>query len=226
MTRRPVADLVDPGWAAVLAPLQDQIAGIGDFLRNEMAAGRGYLPAGANILRAFTIPFDSIRVLILGQDPYPTRGHPVGLAFSVAPEVRPIPKSLQNIYTELHDDLGIPVPESGDLTPWTRHGVLLLNRVLTVQPGRPASHRGRGWEAVTEAAVRALAARPQPLVAILWGRDAQSAKPFLGSTPVIESPHPSPLSAHRGFFGSRPFSRANQLLQEQGAEPVNWSLGE
>ncbi|MCH4249573.1 MAG: uracil-DNA glycosylase [Microbacteriaceae bacterium] len=226
MTRQPVVDLVDPGWAAVLAPLQDQIAGIGDFLRNEMAAGRGYLPAGVNILRAFTIPFDSIRVLILGQDPYPTRGHPVGLAFSVAPEVRPIPKSLQNIYAELHDDLGIPAPESGDLTPWTRHGVLLLNRVLTVQPGRPASHRGRGWEAVTEAAVRALAARPQPLVAILWGRDAQSAKPFLGSTPVIESPHPSPLSAHRGFFGSRPFSRANQLLQEQGAEPVDWSLGE
>ncbi len=220
----PLADLVDPGWAAALAPVAPQVAAIGEWLRAEVAAGRPYLPAGSAVLRAFTIPFDSIRVLILGQDPYPTPGHPVGLAFSVSPDVRPIPKSLQNIYRELHDDLGVAVPGSGDLTPWTRNGVLLLNRVLTVRPGSPASHRGIGWEAVTECAIRALAARDVPLVAILWGKDAASAKPFLPGVPVIESVHPSPLSASRGFFGSRPFSRANEALVAQGGAPVSWEL--
>jgi uracil-DNA glycosylase len=223
-THRPVTELVDPGWVPALEPLTDHIAHMGEFLRAEAAAGRGFLPAGDRVLRAFTIPFDSIRVLIVGQDPYPTPGHPVGLAFSVEPDMRPIPKSLQNIYRELHDDLGVTPPANGDLTPWTRHGVLLLNRVLSVQPHRPASHRGKGWEQVTEAAIRALAARDAPLVAILWGRDAQSVRPFLGDTPVVMSPHPSPLSASHGFFGSKPFSRANALLERLGAQPIDWRL--
>ena len=197
---------------------------MGDFLRAEVAAGRTYLPAGENILRAFTQPFADVRVLIVGQDPYPTPGHAVGLSFSVAPDVRPLPRSLQNIYRELGADLGVPAPRVGDLTPWTQHGVLLLNRVLTVAPGAPASHRGKGWEAVTDQAIRALVDRDAPLVAILWGRDAQTLRPLLGSTPCIESAHPSPMSADRGFFGSRPFSRANELLAAQGATPVDWNI--
>ncbi len=198
---------------------------MGDFLRTELAEGRGYLPAGANVLRAFTFPFDRVRVLIVGQDPYPTPGHAVGLSFSVAPDVRPLPRSLANIFTEYTADLGFPAPANGDLTPWARQGVMLLNRALTVRPGNPASHRGKGWEAVTERAIRALVARGTPLVAILWGRDASTLKPMLGDgVGVIESVHPSPLSASRGFFGSRPFSRANQLLSEMGAEPIDWRL--
>jgi len=207
-----------------LEPVAANIAAMGDFLRAELAAGRSYLPAGANVLRAFTQPFDDVRVLIVGQDPYPTPGHAVGLSFSVGAHVRPLPRSLQNIYRELGADLGVPAPRSGDLTPWTRHGVLLLNRVLTVSPGAPGSHRGRGWEAVTDQAIRALVARGRPLVAILWGRDAQTLRPLLGPTPCIESAHPSPMSAERGFFGSRPFSRADEVLVAQGAEPVDWTV--
>ena len=224
MTARPLNELMDPGWAQALEPVADVIARMGDFLRAEVAAGRGYLPAGAHVLRAFSRPFDDVRVLIVGQDPYPTPGHAVGLSFSVDPGVRPIPRSLQNIYTELVDDLGVARPTSGDLSPWADRGVLLLNRVLTVEPGRPGSHRGKGWEAVTEQAIRALVARPQPLVAILWGRDAQGLIPMLGATPVVASVHPSPLSASGGFFGSKPFSRANALLQQRGADPLDWSL--
>jgi uracil-DNA glycosylase len=220
----PLAELVDPGWAHALAPVEPRIRSMGEFLRTENAAGHGYLPAGPDVLRAFTYPLADVRVLIVGQDPYPTPGHPMGLSFSVQPDVRPVPRSLQNIYRELHDDLGLPVPSTGDLTPWSRHGVMLLNRVLTVRPGAPASHRGKGWEEVTEHAIRTLVARESPLVAILWGRDAGTLRPLLGSTPVISSAHPSPLSASRGFFGSRPFSRANALLAELGAEPVDWSL--
>lgn len=226
MTARPLNELIEQGWAAALAPVSDRVAAMGQFLRAEVAAGRGYLPEGQNVLRAFTFPFDQVRVLIVGQDPYPTPGHPVGLSFSVAPDVRPIPRSLENIFTEYGRDLGYPPPSSGDLTPWARRGVLLLNRVLTVQPGNPTSHRGKGWEAVTECAIRALAARPQPMVAILWGRDAATLKPMLAADNclTIESSHPSPLSASRGFFGSRPFSRANQLLEKMGAAPVDWRL--
>ncbi|HEY5844347.1 MAG TPA: uracil-DNA glycosylase [Mycobacterium sp.] len=225
MTARPLPELVDDGWAQALQPVSPQVAAMGDFLRTELAEGRGYLPAGANVLRAFTFPFDRVRVLIVGQDPYPTPGHAVGLSFSVAPDVRPLPRSLANIFTEYTADLGFPAPANGDLTPWARQGVMLLNRALTVQPGNPASHRGKGWEAVTERAIRALVARGTPLVAILWGRDASTLKPMLGDgVGVIESVHPSPLSASRGFFGSRPFSRANQLLSEMGAEPIDWRL--
>ncbi len=228
MTARPLAELVEDGWAQALEPVADQVAVMGDFLRTELAAGRRYLPEGSNVLRAFTFPFDKVRVLVAGQDPYPTPGHPVGLSFSVAPDVRPLPRSLDNIYAEYCADLGYPTPSNGDLTPWAQQGVLLLNRVLTVQPGNPASHRGKGWEVVTECAIRALAARPEPLVAILWGRDASTLKPMLAAgdsrVGTIESVHPSPLSAQRGFFGSRPFSRANALLAELGAEPVDWRL--
>jgi uracil-DNA glycosylase len=216
--------LVAPDWAGALAPVDEQIAQMGLFLRDEIAAGRGYLPAGEHVLRAFQRPLSDVRVLIVGQDPYPTPGHPIGLCFSVAPDVRPLPPSLVNIFKELVDDLGVPAPACGDLTPWADAGVLLLNRSLTVSPGRANSHRGKGWEAVTECAISALARRGGPLVAILWGRDAQTLKPMLGPVPSIESVHPSPLSAHRGFFGSRPFSRANRLLEEQGSAPVDWRL--
>lgn len=176
------------------------------------------------MLRAFRTPLDAVRVLIVGQDPYPTPGHPVGLSFSVAPNVRPLPKSLVNIFAEYQSDLGVPPPSTGDLSPWAARGVLLLNRVLTVQPGAPASHRGKGWEDVTEAAIRGLVARGGPLVAVLWGRDAQGLAPILGDTAQIASPHPSPLAASRGFFGSRPFSRVNEALQAAGTTPIDWSL--
>jgi uracil-DNA glycosylase len=207
-----------------LEPVAETIGRLGDFLRAEVAAGHGYLPAGDAVLRAFSVPLTDVRVLIVGQDPYPTPGHPVGLSFSVAPDVRPVPRSLQNIHQELRTDLGLPTPSTGDLTPWFERGVMLLNRVLTVRPGKPASHQGKGWEEVTEQAIRSLVARGGPMVAILWGRQAQSLAPLLGPVPRIESAHPSPLSARSGFFGSRPFSRANELLQRQGAEPIDWSL--
>ncbi|HEX6233527.1 MAG TPA: uracil-DNA glycosylase [Jiangellaceae bacterium] len=224
MPARPLYELVDPGWANALEPVAPRIAAMGEFLRAELAAGRTYLPAGRNVLRAFTQPFDRVRVLIVGQDPYPTPGHAVGLSFSVAPEVRPLPPSLINIFREYCDDLGYPEPATGDLSPWSEHGVLLLNRALTVGPRRPGSHRNKGWEEVTEQAIRALAARGTPMVAILWGRDARNLRPLLGDVPCIESAHPSPMSARGGFFGSRPFSRANQLLANLGADPVDWKL--
>jgi uracil-DNA glycosylase len=216
--------LVAPDWAAALAPVDDDIARMGAFLRDEIAAGRGYLPAGEHVLRAFQRPLADVKVLVVGQDPYPTPGHPVGLSFSVAPEVRPLPPSLVNIFKELVADLGVPAPSCGDLTPWADAGVLLLNRSLTVSPGRANSHRGKGWEPVTARAIEALVHRGGPLAAVLWGRDAQTLKPMLGQVPWVESVHPSPLSAHRGFFGSRPFSAVNQLLEEQGGTPVAWQL--
>ena len=224
MTARPLAELVAPDWAEALAPVADQVSTMGAFLRAEVAAGRSYLPAGENVLRAFTRPLADVRVLIIGQDPYPTPGHAVGLSFSVAGEVRPIPRSLRNIYAEVSTDLGIPPAEHGDLSAWFERGVLLLNRCLTVRPGAPASHRGKGWEVVTDRAIDTLVERGGPLVAILWGRDAQSLTPRLGQVPVIASAHPSPLSARSGFFGSRPFSRANAALEAQGAAPIDWRL--
>ena len=216
--------LMAPDWAAALAPVDEKIALLGQFLRAEIAAGRGYLPAGDHVMRAFARPLGDVRVLIVGQDPYPTPGHPIGLSFAVAPDVRPVPRSLTNIYAELNTDLGLAPVAHGDLSAWADQGVMLLNRVLTVSPGAAASHRGRGWEAVTECAITALAGRGGPCAAILWGRDAQSLKPLLGPIPWVESAHPSPLSASRGFFGSRPFSRVNKLLADQGAAPIDWSL--
>lgn len=225
MTARPLPEIVEAGWARALEPVADVIAGMGEFLRAEIAAGRQYLPAGPNVLRAFQQPFDDVRVLIVGQDPYPTPGHAVGLSFSVSPDTRPIPRSLVNIYREYTEDLGHPAPSNGDLTPWSERGVLLLNRVLTVSPRQPGSHRDKGWEKVTEQAIRALAARDKPLVAILWGRDARTLRPMLGAgVPCVESAHPSPMSAHNGFFGSRPFSRVNAALEAAGEPPIDWKL--
>ena len=216
--------LVAPDWAEALAPVDQRIEAMGQFLRAELAAGRSYLPAGDHVLRAFQRPLAAVRVLVVGQDPYPTPGHPIGLSFAVDAHVRPVPRSLANIYRELGTDVGVEPPPHGDLTAWADQGVMLLNRVLTVRPGEAASHRGRGWEEVTECAIHALARRGGPLAAILWGRDAQGLKPMLGSVPWVESAHPSPLSASRGFFGSRPFSRVNQLLADQGGSPVDWRL--
>ncbi|WP_019483818.1 uracil-DNA glycosylase [Arthrobacter sp. TB 23] len=220
----PVADVVHPSWAAALAPIEPQLHLLADRLRTEVDGGHEILPPAEHILRAFSYPMDQVKVLILGQDPYPTPGHAVGLSFSVAGSTRPLPRSLANIYRELAADTGTSVPAHGDLSGWAEQGVLLLNRVLTVRAGGAASHRRLGWDVVTDAAVEALVARNLPLVAVLWGRDAQQIKPLLGSTPVIESVHPSPLSASRGFFGSRPFTRVNKFLAEQGAEPVDWQL--
>ncbi len=224
MEPRPLAELVDPGWATALAPVEDDVHRMGDWLRDEHAAGRQTLPAGGDVLRAFTTPFDAVKVLVVGQDPYPTPGHPIGLSFAVDPAVRPVPRSLANVYRELESDLGTTPPPHGDLRAWADQGVLLLNRVLTVRAGEAGSHRGKGWEAVTDQAVRALVGRGKPLVAVLWGAQAASVRPLLGDTPVVASAHPSPLSASRGFFGSRPFSQVNTLLEEQGATPVDWSL--
>ncbi|QGH68445.1 uracil-DNA glycosylase [Pseudactinotalea sp. HY158] len=222
--RTPLEQAIDPGWARALAPVEPVLRELGDFLRAEDAAGPGFLPAAEHVLAAFTRPPAQVRVLLVGQDPYPTPGHAMGLSFSVQPHVRPLPRSLANVFTELVDDLGVPRPTTGDLRPWADRGVLLLNRSLTVSPGRPASHRGRGWEQVTGAAIDALVARGGPLVAVLWGRDARALRPRLGSVPVVESAHPSPLSATRGFFGSRPFSRVNSLLTTLGADPIDWRL--
>ena len=224
MAARPLNEIVEPGWAKALDPVAGQVAAMGDFLRAELAAGRTYLPSGPNVLRAFQQPFDQVKVLIMGQDPYPTPGHAVGLSFAVGPEVRPLPGSLVNVFQEYQQDLGLPAPGNGDLTPWTERGVLLLNRALTTAPRKPAAHRGKGWEAVTEQAIQALVARGTPLVAILWGRDARNLRPLLDPFPSVESAHPSPMSADRGFFGSRPFSRANELLARQGAQPIDWRL--
>lgn len=224
MTAQPLSQLVAEDWAEALAPVEPVIHEMGDFLRSELAAGHGYLPSGDRVLRAFSRPMSQVKVLIVGQDPYPTPGHAVGLSFSVERDVRPLPRSLQNIYAELQSDLGIPPCPHGDLTGWFEQGVLLLNRCLTVRPGKPASHRNKGWEKVTQLAIESLVARGGPLVAILWGRDAQTLKPMLGDIPVVKSPHPSPMSARYGFFGSRPFSRTNELLEKQGAQPIEWRL--
>lgn len=214
-------------WAEALAPVEDRIAALGQFLRAEIAAGRAYLPAGDHVFRAFRRPLADVRVLVVGQDPYPTPGHPIGLSFAVDRGVRPIPRSLVNIYQELANDVGFVHPGHGDLTGWADQGVMLLNRVLTVRPGEPGSHRNQGWEHVTACAIQALVRRAEagaPIAAILWGRDAQTLTPHLGPIPSVESPHPSPLSASRGFFGSRPFSRVNALLVERGGQPVDWTL--
>lgn len=217
---------LDPGWEAALAPQAAALEQVGAALTQRRAAGEQVLPAPEHILRVFRRPFDDVRVLVLGQDPYPTPGRPIGLSFAVDRHVRPLPRSLVNIHRELQDDLGIAPPAHGDLSAWADQGVMLLNRALTVRAGTPGSHRGLGWEQITEAAVRALCQRGTPLVGLLWGADARRMAPLLtqAGAGVVESPHPSPLSAHRGFFGSRPFSRVNRLLEEAGAEPVDWRL--
>ncbi|MEV8266624.1 uracil-DNA glycosylase [Microbacterium sp. NPDC076911] len=218
------AGLIDEGWSQALAPVAGDLAAIGERLRDEVAAGRAYLPTGEHVLRAFERPLAEVKVLIVGQDPYPTPGHAIGLSFAVDRAVRPLPRSLSNVYKELEADLGIAPAAHGDLSAWIDQGVMLLNRVLTVREGETGSHRRWGWEAVTECAIRALVDRHAPLVAVLWGKDAASLRPLLGETPIVESAHPSPLSARRGFIGSHPFSRVNELLIQQGATPIDWHI--
>ncbi|WP_139977567.1 uracil-DNA glycosylase [Nocardioides litoris] len=227
-----LADLVDrglvaPDWAEALAPVDEQLAAALALVREEAAAGRTVLPADDLVLRAFRAPLAGVRVLLVGQDPYPTPGHPIGLSFAVERHVRPLPASLRNVYRELSSDLGVTPPEHGDLTAWAAQGVMLLNRVLTVRAGEAGSHRRRGWEPVTEHAVRVLAARAaagQPMAAVLWGADARRLEPWLAPVPCVVSGHPSPLSANRGgFFGTRPFSTVDGLLLEQGADPIDWA---
>ncbi len=225
MTKADLSEIMAPDWAQALRPVEATIREMGDFLRHEHQQGFRTFPPGPEIFRSFQEPMAEVRVLIVGQDPYPTPGHAMGLSFSVRPDVRPLPRSLQNIYKELQDDLGISPATHGDLSAWTQQGVMLLNRCLTVREGAPASHHNKGWEAVTECAIKALAARREPLVGLLWGRPARTTAAWLGQTPRVESAHPSPLSASRGFFGSHPFSRVNQLLEQQGAEPVDWRVG-
>ena len=226
-----LAGLVEAGrmaidWAEALAPVDEQVATMGRFLRDEDVAGRGYQPSADGVFRAFARPLGDVRVLVVGQDPYPDPRHPIGLSFAVERHVRPLPPSLRNIYAELRDDLGIEPPSHGDLSAWADQGVMLLNRVLTVRPGDSNSHQGKGWEAITARAITALAERGGPCVAVLWGKPAQSLRPLLGTVPSVESSHPSPLSARISFVGSRPFSAVNRLLEQQGAEPVDWSLPE
>jgi uracil-DNA glycosylase len=222
---KPLNEIMSPDWAEAMAGVEGQIHQMGDFLRAEVAAGRRFLPAPENVFRAFGTPLNDVKVLIVGQDPYPDPRFPVGLSFSVQPEMRPIPQSLQNIYKEIVDDVGGTVPVNGDLSGWAEQGVMLLNRTLTVQAGRPNSHQGKGWEPITETAIKALNDRDRPLVAILWGSNARQLKLFLTNPKIkiIESVHPSPLSAQRGFFGSKPFSQTNDYLEEQGLTPVKWN---
>lgn len=213
-----------PDWAAALAPLDATLRSLGAMLTKEYDAGTRFLPPPTQVLRALSTPMVDVKVLVVGQDPYPTPGHSVGLAFAVDKSTRPLPRSLKNIYKELSSDLGFPAAAHGDLSAWANQGVLLLNRVLTVAPGAAGSHRRRGWEEVTEAVITTLVARKKPLVSVLWGKDAQRLAPLLEGTAVIESAHPSPLSASRGFFGSKPFSRVNNLLVDQGASPIDWMI--
>lgn len=223
MSSENLSKVMHPSWAEVLSPIETNLDAMAKMLYKEHSLGKTFEPPMNQILRVFKYPYDKVKVLLLGQDPYPTHGDAVGLSFSVHP-TRPLPRSLQNIYKELCADINCPFPSNGDLSPWCEQGVMLLNRTLSVQTGMAASHTGKGWEEITQFAIERLVERNKPLVAILWGRHAQTVKPFLGSTPTIESVHPSPLSASRGFFGSKPFSKCNELLEQQGATPINWEL--
>jgi uracil-DNA glycosylase len=215
---------VHASWLPAFERVSQKLTDIAGLIDAERGAGQAIAPDVADIFRAFRQPLHTVRVVIVGQDPYPTPGHAVGLAFSTARDVRPIPRSLANIFRELHDDLGIEPSRHGDLSPWIEQGVLLLNTALTVRVGSAGSHREWPWKDVTGAALTLLSERDEPLVAMLWGRDAQWTRPFLRGVATVESAHPSPLSAHRGFFGSRPFSRTNASLIAQGATPIDWRI--
>lgn len=222
-------EAVPPSWQEALEPVLrlPELRRLGGWLRAEEAAGKRIYPPRGTRLKALELtPLEEVRVVILGQDPYHGPGQAMGLAFSVPAGV-PLPPSLRNIHKELGADLGVPPPTAGDLTPWARDGVLLLNTALTVEEARAGSHAGRGWELVTDACVAAVAAGDRPAAFVLWGAHAQRKVAGIsqlreGRHCVIESAHPSPLSAHRGFFGSRPFSRANAFLEQQGRGAIAW----
>ncbi|UVO51342.1 uracil-DNA glycosylase [Sphingomonas sp. SUN019] len=220
---------LDPSWAEPLQPefASGYMADLRAFLVAEKAAGKRIFPHSRDWFRALELtPLPQVRVVILGQDPYHGEGQAHGLCFSVRPGVRP-PPSLVNIYKELRSDLGIVPPDHGFLESWARQGVLLLNSVLTVESGLAASHRGRGWERFTDAIVRLVAAREEPVVFMLWGSYAQKKAAFVGSEGrhlVLTAPHPSPLSAHAGWFGSGHFSKANAFLESRGLTPIDWAL--
>ena len=221
---------IPSSWRAALAPALEDLEGASRWVAAEEAAGKTVYPPADCRLRALALtPLEEVRVVILGQDPYHGPGQAMGLCFAVPGGVKP-PPSLANIYKELASDWGGPVPAHGDLTSWAEQGVLLLNTALTVEQGKAGSHAGRGWEAVTDAAIAAVAERDEPSAFILWGSHAQakaSRIPALGAGTrhfVIASPHPSPLSAYRGFFGSRPFSRANAFLAAHGRGTIDWRL--
>lgn len=216
---------IDSSWYPVLVPVAEQLHQLMHQLQARRDAGERIEPPPEQVLRVFRMPLSAVKVLVVGQDPYPTPGHAVGLSFALAPDVRPIARSLTNIFIERQDDLGIPPAASGDLSAWEAQGVFLLNRILTVSAHAAGSHRKLGWEAITEAVVQALATRSTPLAVILWGAQARSLAPMFTApnTLVIESAHPSPLSARRGFFGSKPFSRTNTFLTELGMEPIDWA---
>ena len=217
---------LEPGWQHALANFFNSPSA--QALRERLVvAARGQQPvhpAPQQWFAAFNhTPFAQVRVVILGQDPYPTPGHANGLCFSVSPQVKPLPKSLQNIFKELNDDLGI-ANHNGDLTPWADQGVLLLNTTLTVASGQPGSHQGWGWEELTDLAISQLADRPGPMVFLLWGSKAQKKAPHIHRPEhlILKAPHPSPLSAYRGFFGSRPFSKINAFLSQHGQPEIDW----
>lgn len=226
------APKLDASWAQPLSHMfaSPVMSDLRQFLLAEKAAGKRIFPKGSEYFRALDLtPLDKVRVVILGQDPYHGAGQAHGLCFSVQRGVRP-PPSLINIYKEMKADLGVDPPRHGNLTHWAEQGVLLLNAVLTVEMGKAASHQGRGWERFTDAVIELVARQERPIVFILWGSYAQKKAAFVqdvsqgGRHLVIKSAHPSPLSAHNGFFGSRPFSRANAFLSEQGLEPIDWRL--
>lgn len=224
-------DAVPDSWREVLAPVlaSAEARRLGGFLKAEEAAGkRIYPPRGTRLAALALTPLDRVRVVILGQDPYHGAGQAHGLSFSVEKGVR-VPPSLVNIYKELHADLGLPIPDHGNLTHWAEQGVLLLNASLTVEDGQPASHSKLGWEAITDAVVAAVAAKPEPCVFLLWGsharRKAERVPGLVGGHHlVLTAPHPSPLSAHSGWFGCRHFSKANAFLEAKGRGAVDWQV--
>ncbi len=221
------APQLEPSWLAVMGDVFEQpyMQNLRTFLREEKRQHAVY-PPGPDIFNAFwATPFDSVRVVILGQDPYHGDGQAHGLCFSVRPEVRP-PPSLVNIFQEIRSDVGIALPDNGNLLPWARQGVLLLNAVLTVRAGQPQSHAGQGWELFTDRAISELNRRREGLVFALWGSPAQRKAQSVDRSRhlVLTAPHPSPLAAHRGFFGCKHFSQINAHLQARGQTPINWSL--
>jgi len=219
---------LEAGWKKALRPEfdADYMKSLREFLKTEAAAGKHIYPKGADIFAAFDLtPLDKVEVVILGQDPYHGPGQAHGLSFSVKEGVRP-PPSLNNIFKELKEDVGVPAPKSGNLTAWAEQGVLLLNSVLTVEEGKAASHRKQGWEKFTDRIIQLLSERDQPIVFILWGAFAQSKIPMIRVPPhaIIKSAHPSPLSAHAGFLGSKPFSQTNKILRSWGKKEIDWRL--